>query len=102
MTLLLTVFAAVVSTVVWYFTSEKRDMKLMTLCQIYWGASLMWFVDAVAEYLKEGPAYFQPEMQDVLNDAFLGLSVIALGAVIWMIYFLASDPLGIIRKKLVK
>ena len=49
MTLLITVFAAVAATLVWYNTTS--DMKLGFLALMYWGASLMWLVDAVAEYI---------------------------------------------------
>ena len=54
MTLLITVFAAIVCTVKWYNNVEK-NMCLGTLCFMYWGASLMWLGDAIFEYaeLKE-------------------------------------------------
>lgn len=38
------------------------------------GASLMWLVDAVVEYLDAGPAFFEATAQAMLNDSFLGLS----------------------------
>ncbi|MDO5397284.1 MAG: hypothetical protein Q4G33_05075 [bacterium] len=95
MTLLITVFAAVISTVVWYVTDS--DMKLGTLSLMYWGASLMWLVDAVAEYIEIGAEYFTPADADMLNDAYLGLSVAALGLVIWLVIVLMKDPKGKIR-----
>lgn len=100
MTLLITVFAAVISTVIWYVTDS--DMKLGTLSLMYWGASLMWLVDAVAEYIETGAAYFTPAAADMLNDAYLGLSVAALGLVIWLVILLIKDPKGKIRKALIK
>ena len=45
MTLLITVFAAVISTVVWY-TRKNDDLKISMLALMYWGASIMWFIDA--------------------------------------------------------
>lgn len=100
MTLLVTVFAAVISTVVWYQHAPKNDMKVGVLCWLYWGASLMWFVDAVFEYIQVRDAYFTPEPTEMLNDLYLGLSVIALGLVIWIVVLLVKDPKGVIRTML--
>lgn len=96
MTLLITVFAAVISTVTWYLTAQKTDLKLGTLCALYWGASVMWFVDAVFEYAELQAAYFTPAIEDMVNDLYLGLSVVALGLVIWIVRLLLSDPKGVI------
>lgn len=101
MTLLITVFAAVISTAVWYMTSPNK-MRLGTLCLIYWGASLMWTVDAVTEFIEEGAEYFTPKAADMLNDAFLGLTVVALGLVIWTVTVLVNDPKGVVRNALTK
>lgn len=100
MTLLITIFAAIISTVVWYISDN--DMKLGTLCLMYWGASLMWLVDAVAEYIEIGAEYFTPAAADMLNDSYLGLSVVALGLVIWLVILLVKDPKSKIRKTLTK
>lgn len=97
MTLLITVFAAVISTIVWYVTDS--NMKLGTLSLMYWGASLMWLVDAIVEYIEIGAAYFTPAAADMLNDAYLGLSVVALGLVIWLVIVLIKDPKGKIKKR---
>lgn len=100
MTLLITVFAAIISTVVWY--ASDSNMKLGTLSLMYWGASLMWLVDAVSKYIEIGAEYFTPAAADMLNDSYLGLSVVALGLVIWLVIVLVKDPKGKIRKILVK
>ena len=100
MTLLLTVFAAVISTALWYKKAPDNSLRLGLLCFMFWGASLMWLCDAVAEYLELGAEYFNPAAQDMLNDTFLGLSVIALALVIWIVYLLISDPKGVVRDKL--
>ena len=81
MTLLITVFAAIIATVKWY-TRKDDSMKLGILLWMYWGASLMWLVDAIFEYAELKAEYFTPAAEDMLNDAFLGLSVVALGLVI--------------------
>ena len=88
MTLLITVFAAVIATVKWY--NRKDDsMQLGLLCCLYWGASLMWLVDAVFEYAELGAEYFTPAAADMLNDAFLGRLLI-------------TDPKGSVRAALKK
>lgn len=92
MTLLITVFAAVISTVIWYKGAPKNEMKVSVLCWLFWGASIMWLVDAVFEYAELGAAYFTPEPKDMLNDLYLGLSVVALALVIWLVVLLIKDP----------
>ena len=100
MTLLIAVFAAVICTAVWYMSEKARIMKAGLLCWMFWGASLMWLVDAVTEYTELRAAYFTPEPVDMLNDAFLGLSVVALALVIWTVYVLIKDPMGTLRNTL--
>ena len=102
MTLLITVFAAVISTVLWYKNAPLSKMKEGTLSLIYWGASLMWLADAIFEYAELGVGYFTPSPVDMLNDLYLGLSVVALGLVIWLIILLISDSKGVVRDTLFK
>ena len=100
MTLLLTVCAAIVATIVWYKNAPKDDWKVGTLALIYWGASLMWMCDAIFEYAELKDEFFQPATADMINDAFLGLTVIALGLIIWLVVLLAKDPKGALKAKL--
>ncbi len=101
MTLLISVLAAVIATAVWY--SRKDDeMQLSTLCFLFWGASLMWLVDAVFEYAELQAEYFTPAIEDMVNDAFLGLSVVVLAMVIWVVRLLITDPKGKVRTVLRK
>jgi hypothetical protein len=102
MTLLVTVFAAVISTAIWYKNAPKNEMRVDILCWMFWGASLMWLIDAVVEYLEIGAEYFTPEPADMLNDLFLGLSVVALALVIWIVILLIKDPKGSVRATLFK
>ena len=101
MTLLITVFAAIIATVLWY-NRKNDDMKLGILCFMYWGASIMWLVDAIFEYAELKDAYFTPAPADMLNDLFLGLSVVALGLIIWLIIVLIKDPRGVLKETLFK
>ena len=101
MTLLITIFAAVVVTVLWY-NRKNDDMRLGTLCFLFWGASLMWLVDAIFEFAELKMEYFTPAPEDMLNDAFLGLAVVALALVIWLVRLLIVDPKGSVRRALKK
>ena len=102
MTLLVTVFAAVICTAIWYKNAPESKMQLRILCWLFWGASLMWLVDAIFEYAELKAEYFTPAPADMLNDLFLGLSVVALGLVIWIVILLVKDPRGVLRAKLYK
>ena len=102
MTLLITVFAACITTILWYKKAPDDSMKLGFLALMYWGASLMWMCDAIFEYKELGAEFFAPEAVDMINDGFLGLSVVALGLVIWIVYLALKDPKGVMRKSLMK
>ncbi|MCR4926111.1 MAG: hypothetical protein K5917_07465 [Clostridiales bacterium] len=102
MTLLITFIAAIIATFLWY-SNEKRDTyKLGTLSLIFWGASLMWFMDFVFEYAELRADYFQQEFADILNDSILGLTVVAIGLVAWLIILLIKDPKGVLKEKFAK
>ena len=100
MTLLTTVFAAIISTIIWYKSAPKSEMKVGILCLMDWGASLMWLVDAIFEYAELGAEFFTPAPMDMLNDFYLGLSVVALGLIIWLIILLVKDPKGVVKAAL--
>ena len=102
MTLLTTVFAAVIATVVWYKKAPNDEYKVSVLCFLYWGASIMWLVDAIFEYAELHAEYFTPAPMDMLNDFFLGLSVVALGLIVWLVVLLVKDPNGVVKAALLK
>ncbi len=97
MTLLITRIAAVVTSVIWYTSPKARELKTGVLLYMFWGASLMWLVDAVVEYIEVSAEYFEPAPKDMLNDAFLGISVVALALVVWVVYILIKDPKHTVR-----
>lgn len=97
MTLLVTLFAAIFCTVLWYKKTPNDDMKLSLLCFMFWGASIMWLVDAIYSYLELKSAFFTPSPEDMVNDLFLGLSVIALGLIVWLVVLLIKDPKGVVK-----
>jgi len=102
MTLLTSVFAAIICTIIWYKNAPKSEMKVGILCWMFWGSSLMWLIDAIFEYAELGAEYFTPAPADMLNDLFLGLSVVALGLIIWLVILLVKDPKGVIKNALFK
>lgn len=102
MTLLVTVFAAVITAIIWYNKLPGDNMRIGMLSLMYWGASLMWLVDAIAEFVQTGAEMFAVSGEDVLNDLLLGLSVVALGLVIWLVSVLIRDPKGNLRAALFK
>lgn len=102
MCLLITVIAALISTVVWYTHADKDTYKLGTLSLIYWGASLMWLIDAIFEYAELKSAFFNQPFSDLLNDAILGITVTVIGMIAWLIVLLCKDPKGVFRKNISK
>lgn len=77
-------------------------MRLGTLSLMYWGASLMWLGDTIFEYAELHEAFFTPEPIDMLNDFYLGLSVVALGLIIWLVILLVKGPKGAVKASLLK
>lgn len=102
MTLLIALFAAIICTVIWYKRAPNDDMKIGTLCCMFWGASLMWFVDAIFEYRELQAEFFTPALPDMINDIYLGLSVVALGLAAWLAVLFVKDPRGVVRLALLK
>lgn len=102
MTLLISVFAAIICTVIWYKNAPDSKLNITPLCWMFWGASLMWFVDAIFEYAELGAEYFAPAPMDMLNDFYLGLSVVAFALIIWLIMLLVRDPKGVVKAALFK
>ena len=102
MTLLVTLFAAIICTILWYKKAPEDPMKLHILCYIYWGASIMWFVDACFEYAELHAEFFTPAASDMLNDLYLGLSVVALGMILWLAILIIKDPKGVVKASLTK
>ena len=102
MTLLITIIAALIATIVWYVNEQRDTYKLGTLSLIFWGASLMWLMDFVFEYAELKTEYFNQAFSDILNDSLLGVTVTALGLVAWLIILLIKDPKGVFKKKFTK
>ena len=98
MTLVITIIAALIATLFWYFKDSRNQNKLGTLSLIYWGASLMWFIDFIFEYAELKADYFNQELVDIINDSLLGICVVALGLIAYIIILLVKDPKKVFKK----
>lgn len=78
MCLIITAFAAVIASILWYFGSGSK--KLGTLALMYWGAALMWSVDGIFSVL-EGEGFFNFSA----DDALLGIVVVFCGLIAWLL-----------------
>lgn len=87
MCLIMTTFAAIIASCVWYFKLSDRKYKLGLLSLMYWGASIMWFVDGIYSVI-DGGDFFNLSV----DDALLGLVIIAIGLIAWLVLLLINDP----------
>lgn len=120
MTLIVCQIAAIVSALLWYFKGRDKKWHLGLLAFMYFGASLMWFVDACfgffgSEHKFLGIEQFsfdstgnlivdetnlQTAFYQGVEDARLGLLVVVAGLIVWTIAVLISDPRRVWRKDL--
>jgi hypothetical protein len=77
MCLLMTVAAALAASLAWYCNRRKGGMALEILSLTYWSAALMWSVDGFFR-LAEAEPFFEL----TLDDALLGLLVVASGPIV--------------------
>jgi peptidoglycan biosynthesis protein MviN/MurJ (putative lipid II flippase) len=94
--LIMTALAAIITTAIWYVRAPGDKYKLGLLSLIFWGATIMWFVDHVMAYLTEGGEFFEVN----LDATLLGISVIVLALLVWEIVLLVSDPKGVFKRVL--
>ena len=100
MTLVITFLAAAIVTALWYAKAPNSDMRLGTPALMYWGAALMWCVDGI-NGLIEGEGFIEiTDTVAMIDDAVLGLVVVAIGLAAWVIYLVAKDPKRVLRKSL--
>lgn len=94
MWLITSAIAAVISTALWYFKDDGR-YKLHILSLIFWGATIMIFVDHAMGYYndviltgsEEGP------FVEVSWQAFmLGIFLICIAIGIWEAYLIYKNP----------
>jgi hypothetical protein len=93
MWLILTAFAAIITTIIWYVKAPEDKYKLGILNLAFWGATIMWLVDHIMAYLTEGGEFFELNQ----DATMLGISVIIFALVIWLFILLISDPKNVIK-----
>lgn len=98
MCLLITIFAALVFSFLWYTHAKNDSLLFKVPTAIFWGASLMWLIDAVFEYIELKEEFFQQPFADLLNDGILGLCVVAIGLVAWLVVLVVKDPKKVLKK----
>lgn len=88
MWLLITAFAAIVTSALWYVGAPTDKYNMGFLSLIYWGATLMWLVDHVMAYTQEGG----PFLEVTAGATVLGVAVVVLGLFMWLVRLLLSNP----------
>ncbi|MCX7912906.1 MAG: hypothetical protein N2506_08135, partial [Dehalococcoidales bacterium] len=68
--------------------------RLGLLSLMFWGATIMWFVDHLMAYFAEGGEFLEVSTGATL----LGVSVIILALFVWLVVLLISDPKEVIRR----
>lgn len=95
MLLLILAYPAVILTILWYAKAEGDVYKLKLASLIFWGATVMFFVDKLIAYLREGESIISTSAE----EAILGFTLALLGLGLWMTALLITDPKGIFKKK---
>jgi len=95
MWLILLAFAATITTAIWYSKAENDVYMLNILAQIFWGATIMAFINHLMGYLMEGGEF----IEITLEATVLGLTLILIGLIVWEVILIIRDPKGIIYKR---
>lgn len=92
MTLFITFLAATVATIAWYVKSPNNTYRIGALALMYWAAALMWCVDGAASLMEGGAFIDVANAAAMIDDALLGLFVVAIGLAAWALYLVLKDP----------
>lgn len=87
-------FAAIITTAIWYSKAENDKYMLKFLCLIFWGATIMVFIDRVIGFLMEGGEFLELTADAVV----LGFVMVIAALMLWEIVLLLKDPRGVLRK----
>ncbi|MDR1851188.1 MAG: hypothetical protein LBR21_00820 [Propionibacteriaceae bacterium] len=84
MTWILALLAAGVATAIRFAKPKSAYVQVGVLALMFWGATLMWTVDGIANLIG-GQAFIELiDQEAMLDDTLLGLSVLGLGIVLWL------------------
>jgi len=95
MWLVILALSATMATALWYSKAENDKYMLRFLSLIFWGATIMVFVDHVVGYLMEGGEFFEMTVEAML----LGIILLIVALVVWEISLLLKDPKGVLYKR---
>ena len=95
MWLVILALAATITTAIWYSKAENDVHLFRLLTIIFWGATIMVFVDHVMGYLMEGGEFFEM----TLDATVLGIVLLITALIVWEIVLLLKDPKGILYKR---
>jgi len=93
--LVILALAATITTAIWYSKAENDVHLFRLLTIIFWGATIMVFVDHVMGYLMEGGEFFEM----TLDATVLGIVLLITALIVWEIVLLLKDPKGILYKR---
>jgi len=94
MWLVTSAIAAVITTMLWYFKDDGR-YKLDVLSLIFWGTTIMVFVDHMMGYFNDVIATGSEEgaFVEISGQAFmLSLFLVCIGIGIWEAYLIYKKP----------
>ncbi len=96
MWLLILLFSATMTTAFWYSKAEDDKYMLKFLSLIFWGASIMVFIDHLISYITEGGEFIEITTESTI----LGFILVITALIIWEIALLIKDPKQVIRRKM--
>lgn len=97
MWLIILAIAAVTTTVLWYFKDDGK-YRLNVLSLIFWGATIMVFVDHAMGIAEDALAGHEVEFIEVSLPAFmLGIFLVCIGTALWELYLIVKNPKRIPR-----
>ncbi len=94
MWLLISAFAAVIVTALWYSKAEDDRYMLRFLGLMLWGSTIMVFVDRAMGYLMRGGEFLEVSVEAMI----LGVSMLIAALAVWEVALLLKDPKGVLYK----
>jgi len=89
--------SAVIATALWYFKDDGR-YKFDVLSLIFWGATIMVFVDHAMGIAEDALAGKEAEFIEITLPAFmLGIFLVCVGIALWELYLIIKRPKSLAR-----
>ncbi len=94
MWLIILAMAAVLSSAIWYSKAENDVYMFKLLSLIFWGATIMAFIDRLMGYLMEGSEFIEMSVEATVLGFILLLSALT----VWEIILFIKDPKGALHR----